>query len=88
MILILNLSDFESKIYKIFDENRGKGFSFQEIYQKAYPNLVNADFDKEWKNILANLGGTFALNSTLDNLKKKKGLKSIFSEGTQYYYLE
>lgn len=83
-----NLSDFKSKIYKIFDENRGKGFNLQEIYQIAYPELVNADFDKKWKDILANLVGTLTLNSTLDTLKKKKGLKTIFSEGTQYYYLE
>lgn len=83
-----NLYGFESKIYKFFEENRRLGFNFQEIYERAYPNPKNIEFDKNWKKVLTNIGGILALNFTLDNLKKKKGLKTIFSEGIQYYYLE
>ena len=33
-----NLDEFESLVYSIFENNKGKGFTYDEIYERVQPD--------------------------------------------------
>ena len=68
----------ENIIFKILLNNKGMALTFNEIEF----NLI-----KE-KQSGVSLGGKFFINKILRDLIKQKKIKSIISNGIEYFYLE
>ena len=81
-----NLSEMESKVVKILEENKGKAFDFIEMIELVY------NWDRQQggsiKEYLLIFGGHLALNTILDNLLRKEKISIMIAKGKDFYYIK
>ena len=81
-----NLSEYEAKIFKIFDSKPGKGFTLQEISDILYPTLF--DGKHVVKEVVLGFTSYWTIDRVLGKLVNKGKIKKIFAKGKDYYYKE
>jgi hypothetical protein len=70
--------DIKEKICQILKENKGNGFEFNELEY----------FLKNEKTFSLKLGGKFFLYSLMKDLVHNNKIKSIISQGKEYFFIE
>jgi hypothetical protein len=70
--------DIKEKILQILKENKGNGLDYNEL-----EFLLRNE-----KNLGLKLGGKFFLYSLIKELVHNNKIKSIISEGKEYFYIE
>lgn len=73
-----NSNDIKEKIYQILKENKGNGLDFNEL----------EFFLKNVKKFGLEIGGKFFLYSLIKDLVHDSKIKSVISQGKEYFFIE